>query len=903
MNWLQDKTGIQLRGLALAFIVVIFVIISGISFPAQGQTVPVAFPAPTTFSLDSTFGNAPLAVAVGDFNRDGKLDVAALVEAGCAGNDLDVTRGNGDGTFQTPIATLFGPDCVYGGYALAAGDFNGDGLLDIAIWGLNNQNGLSQIEIFLGNGAGAFTYSNTYTAANSNSFNPGSSSIVAADVNGDGKADLVALTPYNGVFVFLGNGDGTFQTATNYPLTVTAAPAFAVAVADLNGDGKLDIAVYVDAGIGVLLNTGSGKFGPTSYYATSGFFAQGSGIAVGDLNKDGKPDIIIPGAIAASGVVAVFLNQGNGTFAFKSFVDVGEPTYQVALADINGDKKLDIIATDNYGEVWTFYGKGNGTFTDGPAYPLQGSMVPTGMIVADFNGDGALDLLEQNSTKPLGLVVLGRNDGSFQTSQFYVHANASSGHNIVTADFNGDGIPDVAYSWATSGSTNPIDFAVLLGSANGTFAKTTYVTAGTCNANYVEWIAAGDVTGDGKADIVAALQDETTAGCQNHTIAVLTGKGTGKFGKPVFYSTGSTAQEYEVFLADVNGDGKLDIVTSNADGTISVLLNKGKGTFSPGTLITSVGALNPAHNALAIADFNGDGKADIAVTTYGNQGDVYVLPGKGDGTFGTPIQTGTAYLTVTGAAADFNKDGKMDLLITTYEGGCGTSFSRGYAYLKGNGDGTFAPGPENCTVGGSPEYPVVADLNGDGKLDVVIPYGTSVASGCCDYGPTILQGNGDGTFVSAGGPYYVGAVSAQAVVADFNGDGMLDIAVLDNDNLGQGNNSFLNFLTVMLNSSEPVSVSPLTVNYGSLAVGAKKAQTVILTNNQDKSLAISGIMLGGIDASDFSEKSTCGSSRKAGWNCTITVTFTPTVTGTRTATLSIKDAVGTQTVQLNGLGK
>jgi hypothetical protein len=107
----------------------------------------------------------------------------------------------------------------------------------------------------------------------------------------------------------------------------------------------------------------------------------------------------------------------------------------------------------------------------------------------------------------------------------------------------------------------------------------------------------------------------------------------------------------------------------------------------------------------------------------------------------------------------------------------------------------------------------------------------------------------------------------------------------------------------MFNATQPVSVSPLNVKYESVTVGLKKAATVILTNDQSTSLAISSITLGGTDPGDFSEKSTCGSSRKAGWDCTITVTLIPKATGARTATLNIKDAVGAQTVQLSGTGK
>jgi hypothetical protein len=281
---------------------------------------------------------------------------------------------------------------------------------------------------------------------------------------------------------------------------------------------------------------------------------------------------------------------------------------------------------------------------------------------------------------------------------------------------------------------------------------------------------------------------------------------------------------------------------------------------------------------------------DIGVATAGNVTDVYVLLGNGNGTFGAPIQTVTPYYPITLAAADFNKDGKADLLVTTTANGC-TNNDRGYAFLKGNGDGTFTPGSINCLSYQSPEIPIVADLNGDGKLDAVIPY-----FGGTPTGPVVLQGKGDGTFTSLES-YYSGTAVMSAAVADFNGDGMLDVALVNGVVFSPS------FLSVMFNSSQPVSVSPLTVNYGSVTVATKKAATVILTNNQSKTLTITSITLGGTNPGDFTETSTCGASRKAHWDCTITVTFTPTVTGTRSATLNIQDTVGTQTVQLNGTGK
>jgi FlaG/FlaF family flagellin (archaellin) len=204
----------------------------------------------------------------------------------------------------------------------------------------------------------------------------------------------------------------------------------------------------------------------------------------------------------------------------------------------------------------------------------------------------------------------------------------------------------------------------------------------------------------------------------------------------------------------------------------------------------------------------------------------------------------------------------------------------------------------NCIGGNDPMYPVVADLNGDGKLDAFIPLLQSETN--IALGPALLEGNGDGTFNRIG-KFYVGDMSPGAAVADFNGDGMPDIAVLNSDGWHSGAGP--EFVTVMQNSTQPVSVSPLDVVFKAQAVGTSKTATVIVTNDQSTSLAINSVTVGGADPGDFGATSACKSSLKPAWDCTITVKFTPTVTGARTATLSIKDSAGTQTVQLNGTGK
>jgi hypothetical protein len=869
---------------AFALIVLTTVVLFAGFVPANAQTFPVAFPAPTTFASAGVCCPSAVAVATGDFNGDGKLDVVNIDY----GSNLNVILGKGDGTFHTPVSTFIGlTNIAY--YAITVGDFNGDHLLDVAVWTINANTGNTEARIYLGNGAGGFTAGGIFVAPNSNDFSPGPNSIVAVDVNGDGKLDLVGATTYNGLYVFLGNSDGTFQAAANYDYARTYGCCTGLAVGDLNGDGKPDLALPANDGISILLNNGNGTFGTATYYYSGlAGSAPGAGIAIGDLNGDKKADVVVTNENFG---VIVYLNQGSGTFAVDGTVGsfgVGA-TDNVVLADINNDKRLDIIIPDSLGDVFTFYGKGNGTFAAGPMYPLQAETNGGNYLVAvgDFNGDGTLDLLDTNGLQT-NTVSLGRGDGSFQTNQLYAYSTSLLPNNVVTADFNGDGIPDTTQSLG-GGANGKI--AINLGSSHGVMGATSLVTASTCANNLVEWVATGDVNGDGKADLVATLQDASFSGCQNNTVAVLGGLGTGKFRAASYYPTGSTAQEGIVYLVDVNGDGKLDIVTENADGTISVLLNKGNGTYNAGTLITSIAAIYPRAIYLTFADFNGDGKMDIAVATNGNLTAVYVLMGNGNGTFGAPIQTSTSFYPITLASADFNKDGKADLVVTTTTNGC-TNGDYGFAFLRGNGNGKFTPGPLNCLPYYGPQVPVVADLNGDGNLDVVIPSNSQTGIGS----PVVLQGKGNGTFTSSQ-TFYTGRSSISAAVADFNCDGMPDIVAVEASLFNPS------YLTVMFNSTQPVSFSPLFVNYGAVTVASSKVQTVVLTNNQKKSLSITSITLGGTDPGDFTETSNCGVGRKAGWDCTIGVTFTPTATGARTATLTITDTVGTQTVQLNGTGQ
>jgi FG-GAP-like repeat/Abnormal spindle-like microcephaly-assoc'd, ASPM-SPD-2-Hydin/FG-GAP repeat len=931
----------QLKGSGMAAILLamlmVMVQLAGTVMPAQAQPAdhpPAFFPYPSTFPIKTAICGlgSVAAAAVGDFNGDGKLDTASI-----CGWEIDVALGNGDSTFQYPIVNTFtlpGGNSGHTPYAIAVGDFNGDSRLDLSVWGVYSPGGYNEINIFLGNGNGTVSYGNTYTAPNAY-WNPLSNSLYVADFNGDGKLDLVGLAPYCGsnlpcVAVYLGKGDGTFQSAVLYSTIDPNHPGntniYGMAVGDLNGDGKPDIAVTQSNGMVVLLNNGNGTFGAAAYYDNALSHQSEIGIAIGDVNKDGKNDIV---TTTYQGDLVLFLNQGGGKFALKGSIGKadggGQGSWLVSMADINGDKKQDLVVTDWAGEVWTFFGKGTGIFTAGAIYPLQRPQdtPPTNVALADFNGDGVLDIFLAGNQGWLGQVALGRSDGTFQTNAAYSWAISGAGKNLVTADFNGDGFPDVAYSYARSNDLTQEGFEVALGSSHGVLGVPAFVkVVGSCGG-YTEWIATGDVNGDGKADIVATVDNSSNTGCPNNQVAVVIGKGTGKFGSAVLYSTGSTAQSYDVFLKDVNGDGKPDIVTSNRDGTISILLNNGKGTFGTAKVNAGVAALNPHLNSLTFGDFNGDGKLDIAVAPnsrfggYNVSNTVYVLPGNGDGTFQAPIVitgvTPDQYTTSERlAAGDFNNDGKMDLFVAMDSRS--PCFGTEEAVLLGKGNGTFTPQSPICAessyyYSATPVYPVIGDFNGDGKLDVFLPF---LQQGW-GAGPLLLQGKGDGTFTQLacyyiaeqqawlGSGFYVGQASYGAAVADFNGDGTPDIAVLNNNTFS--NVDYISFVTVMFNNTLPVSVSPLNMVFKAQLVGTSKSATVLVTNDQTTTLTINSVTVGGADPGDFAAKSACKSSLKAGFECTITVTFKPTQTGVRTATLNINDSAGTQTVQIKGTGK
>ena len=360
-------------------------------------------------------GRGSYATTVGDFNNDGLADLA-IVNTGDSTVSVALGKGNGAFSASTTYATGIAP------VAIGIGDFNGDGFQDLAV---ANAGG-SSVSILLGNGKGTFHNQVSYALGAS------PSSVAVSDVNLDGIPDIVvADTNTNSVSVLNGNGDGTFQSAVSYP---TGSSPMQIAVADMNNDGWPDVltANSLDNTVSVLLGNGDGTFASPLAYA-AGF--EPHAISVGDLNGDGNLDAVV--ANYGDNTVSVMLGNGDGTFQPKSTVRVGSSPYQTVMADFNHDGYLDVAVANAMGNsVTVLSGSGNGQFQTPVSYKV-GNM-PTGLVAADFNGDGLPDLaLTSFSNTAAGPVSLLLGAQLIQASASTVSLIGHGTHNIV-AVYSGD---------------------------------------------------------------------------------------------------------------------------------------------------------------------------------------------------------------------------------------------------------------------------------------------------------------------------------------------------------------------------------------------------------------------------------------------------------------------------------
>lgn len=326
-------------------------------------------------AVNFSAGNNPTTVAVGDFNGDGKLDLV-LFQPGnpltARSGSVSILLGNGDGTFQSPNKLTLSENALVMGVA----DFNLDNKLDLAVGDTNPNGGLGTLNIFLGNGDG------TFQTAKQTPFSTNSAGFAIADFNGDSKPDLAVTSPY-GILILLGNGDGTFSTGVTVNVTITgvSSPSYeSVATADLNHDGKEDLLVStrgIVSGCGIpcgspgtvtrisaFLGNGDGSFQAELIVAgaTANFLRRPSGFEIdrpfiGDFNGDGKPDLAYREKSLEfnSSALQIRLGKGDGTFALPvtSNLQNADPfANSIAVAqDLNGDKLADLIAKGTANDI------------------------------------------------------------------------------------------------------------------------------------------------------------------------------------------------------------------------------------------------------------------------------------------------------------------------------------------------------------------------------------------------------------------------------------------------------------------------------------------------------------------------------------------------------------------------
>ncbi len=724
-------------------------------------------------------------------------------------------------------------DTVYDPISPVTGDFNGDGIPDLA---LSQTDG--SIDVLLGDGKGGFSAPVVTPTSLSGDFSYAYvfPNMIAVDLNGDGKQDLITWDRYGEVAIILNNGDATFGTPSY--LNLYAASGYtqyevAVSVADVNGDGHPDLigAVCDSSGalvVNAILNPGDGTFSASSkLIATSQALPAGTTAWVFNdtgtiATINGKltlafaaEEYATTGGPPYSGYVFLAASNGDGTFTFNpSPINIPSvtgtntplvvnqlpgkkpwPEHALRVQDLNNDGSPDILIALGDGYLYSAIGLGGGSFAPPVlAVPYFGFQLPD-LQLYDYDGDGWADLLD--SENEYTAAFHGNGDGTFtlasatMTGEAYTYAQgyegaAPGGRLTAYGDFNGDGRPDVvsidnAYGVAVL-STNQ---AGLTFTGAPRLADTGAVDQTPSFPYGLLAQAAADMNGDGKTDIVGFNEagPELLA-----VVGINQGAGVFKWtSAPTLLNVPLAVLGFSSVTGDFNHDGKPDVIIYGYDSGflwhVYTALSNGDGTFQQPVEIVlpneaSTGLLGEIDQ-FAVGDLNGDGNIDITAlyeSPY-NEGVLgyYVALGDGTGQFPKVTFTPTGTDVTQLALADFNGDGALDLALGSTPDGTNPSLE----VLLNDGKGNFGTLPPS--VISSTEVPIVlsaADINQDGKIDLVMStegyYSPDSGQDFTESGIAIYPGNGDGTFgqrslISEQG------VAADITVADFNGDGLPDI--------------------------------------------------------------------------------------------------------------------------------
>ncbi len=623
-------------------------------------------------------GFGAISIATGDFNGDAKLDLAV---ANWFDHQVAVSPGVGDGSFGSPLLINVGS----GPTQVVAVDFNLDGKLDFATTNFFD----NKVAVFLGDGMGGFSQATGSPVAVGTS----PRSLRSANLNGDNIPDLAVANEGGSVSILLGNGPGGFSAVS--PIPINGKPHY-IDSGDFNGDGKLDLAVAQSdaSGVAILIGNGLGGFPVVNTVLAGG---TPRGLVATDLTGDGRPDVVL--ANYDANTVTVLLNNGTGTLSVARNIPMGTNPRAVAAGDLNNDGKPDLaVANAGSGNISVVLGRGGGEFGGPVILPVPFN--PAGALaVGDYNGDGRPDLAVGH---PGGVIIqLGNTAGGFTPAGNF---NFGFGQPtaVVTPDINHDGKLDLVALGE--------GLRVLLGLGDGSFGPATTSPVGVGAMS----LASGDFNNDGELDFA-------TANYGANNLSILLGNGLGGFS--VAPSVPVTGQTPFVVAGDFNNDGKTDLIASRRfQNDLMPFVGDGAGnfTFVAGTLIP-LGIAAP--HAIAVNDLNGDGQADLAVTTRNpfnhTINSVTVLLGNGSGGFSAPTNYPVAANPTSIVVSDFNGDGNPDLATANRD-------ADNLSVLLGNGAGVFGSAV-NFIVGPHPGYLATADVTADGIKDLIAATDQGVA--------------------------------------------------------------------------------------------------------------------------------------------------------------------------------
>jgi hypothetical protein len=743
--------------------------------------------------VDFSAGYLPISMAVGDLDGDGKSD---LVFANFNSNIISIlpnTSSSGLVSFATTLTFPTGANP----YSIAIGDIDGDGKPDLAVTNLGSAN----VSLFRNTSS-----IGTIDFAIKVDFATGSNprSVAIGDINGDGKPDLAIANFGNNTASVLRNtsSNSTISFATKVDFTTGSGP-YSVAIGDIDGNGKLDLAItnYYDSSVSVARNTSSTN---TITFATRVNFATGlypQFVAVGDLDGDNKPDLAIANTSSSNSVSVIRNTSISGTIGFAAKVDFTMISFpkSIAIGDIDGDGKPDLAVANGGNYVSAIRNTSNiGTISFATRVDFLSGANATSVAISDIDGDGKPDLNVANRNNDN--VAVFRNNPNYPPPTIISYAPTSgavgTNVNITGTLFNPLPANNVVFFGATRATviTATDTSLTVIVPSGATFAPITILNTGTNAATYSSQffkptfspnlgfitaadiapkvdlatgiaptsIAIGDFDGDGKADLV-------TVNANNGSVSILRNtsiNGVISYASKVDFAVGNNP--ISVAIGDLDGDGKLDLAVVNFYTTVSILRNTssiGTVSFAPKVDFTT----GPYPYSAAIGDLDGDGKPDLAVVNTG-EGNVSVLRNTctiGSVNFATKVDFEVGLSPASVAIGDLNEDGKPDLAVAN-------SISLTVSILRNTssiGMLNFAF-MVNYSVGSNPRSVAIGDINGDGKFDLAIANrnGASVS---------LLRNIGSGGIISFDTKvdFVTGSNPNQVAIGDLDGDGKLDLAI------------------------------------------------------------------------------------------------------------------------------